>query len=234
MKLQTIAAAIKDQALELVFPSKCLGCGKGGAFLCPDCRDSLPRLLPPFCDGCAEPTKHTRFCARCVRTPLAIDGVRAPFLMQGTIRDMVHALKYKDLRALAPTLAGLLADYLSANPLQWDLLMAVPIHKRRERQRGYNQAALLTKELSKLVQTTFATGLVRTKDSPPQAKSQSMEERRANVQDAYQYRGEPLEGKRILLVDDVCTTGSTLDACASVLKASGAAQVWGLTLAREA
>ncbi len=232
--LKNMALSLKERTLDLLFPPKCLGCGKEGTFLCSECHESLPRLLPPFCERCAQPTKRTRFCARCVRSPLAIDGIRAPFLMEGAVRQMVHRFKYNDLRALAPVIASLLADYLDSSPLQWDVLMAVPVHRRRERQRGYNQSALLVRELSRLLQAPVVTGLVRIKDSPPQAKSQNMEERRANVQDAYLFKGESLTGKRVLLLDDVCTTGSTLDACSRVLKASGASQVWGLTVAREA
>ena len=147
---------------------------------------------------------------------------------------MVHRFKYNDLRALAPVQAKLLADYLESNPMPADLLMAVPIHRRRERQRGYNQSQMLAQELSKLIGIPIQLGLRRHKGSPPQARSQSMEERRANVQDAFTFQGDQLDGKRVLLLDDVCTTGATLDACAAVLKDAGAGAVWGLTVAREA
>ena len=151
--------------------------------------------------------------------------------MEGVIRDMIHRFKYNDLRALAPVQAKLLADYLESNSMPVDLLMAVPIHQRRERQRGYNQSQMLAQELSKLIGIPIQLGLKRHKDSPPQARSQSMEERRANVRDAL---GDQLDGKRILLLADVCTTGATLDACAAVIKDGSAGAIWGLTVAREA
>ena len=111
--------------------------------------------------------------------------------------------------------------------------MPVPLHPKRLRERGYNQASLLAKKLSRLgglpvVEDT----LIRVRDALPQARTRSAIERRQNVQDAFVCH-QGLEGKQVLLIDDVCTTGATLDACAIALKAAGAGSVWGLTVARE-
>ncbi len=234
MKLRSLVSIIRDGALALLFPSRCIGCNREGEFLCQSCHASLPRLTLPFCELCAQPIVSGARCRRCLDGPLAIDGIRAPFLMTGTVRDTIHRLKYDDLRALAPVLARLLADYLESNPIPGELLMAVPIHSRRERRRGYNQSLLLAQELSKRIGVPVKAGLKRHKDSPPQARSQSMEERRANVRDAFAFQGGELDSKNVLLIDDVCTTGATLDACARVLRDAGAGAVWGLTVAREA
>jgi ComF family protein len=113
------------------------------------------------------------------------------------------------------------------------MLVPVPLHPKRLRERGYNQASLLSKELGKLVGLPVEDDtLIRVKDSVPQARTRSAIERRRNVQDAFASH-QRLEGKQILLIDDVCTTGATLDACATALKAAGAGSVWGLTVARE-
>ncbi len=193
----------------------------------------MRRLEPPFCEMCAQPIRTGNRCGRCRESPLTIDGIRAAFLIEGVVRDLIHRFKYSDIRALAPVVAGLLAECLKSTPLPCNVLMAVPIHRWKERRRGYNQSALLATELSKLTGIPLAKGLERIKDSPPQASSRSAEERQENVKDAFVFRGDPLEGKRMLLLDDVCTTGSTLDACARVLKHAGASNVWGFTLARE-
>jgi len=130
-------------------------------------------------------------------------------------------------------LSQLLAKYLSSHPLKGEVLVPVPLYPKRLRERGYNQASLLAKELGRLVGLpTVEDTLIRVKDAVPQARTRSAIERRQNVQDAFACN-QRLEGRQILLIDDVCTTGATLDACASALKAAGAGSVWGLTVARE-
>ncbi|MBI4233214.1 MAG: ComF family protein [Chloroflexi bacterium] len=153
--------------------------------------------------------------------------------MEGAIREAVHRLKYSNLRAIAPALAGLLAEHLQAHPVPADLIVPVPLHPRRERQRGFNQAALLAKEAGRRLRLPLVErALARVRDSPPQARSASREERRANVQGAFMAR-QGFQGRCVLLVDDVCTTGATLEACAGALRNAGASSIWALTLARE-
>ncbi|MFQ5860984.1 MAG: ComF family protein [Dehalococcoidia bacterium] len=222
-------------ALGLLFPAQCVGCGTYGSFLCAPCQGSLPRLEPPFCRLCAEPVRQGDLCRRCTGTPLAIEGIRAPFLMEGAIREAVHRLKYQNLRAIAPVLGELMATYVEANPFPADTLVPVPMHPKRLRQRGYNQSLLLARGVGEHLGLPVAEdALVRKRDTPPQASSSSVEERLKNVEGGFRCQGGALEGKRVVVVDDVCTTGSTLQACAAALKEDGAASVWGLVLAREA
>ncbi len=149
------------------------------------------------------------------------------------MRQAIHSLKYGNVKALAAPLAQLMEEYLAGNPLPGDVLISVPLHPRRLRQRGYNQSSLLARELAKLCSLPLAEGLlVRVHNTPPQTGTRSALERQINVANAFSCRGE-LEGKDILLIDDVCTSGATLDSCAAALKGAGAASVWGLTLARE-
>jgi competence protein ComFC len=159
--------------------------------------------------------------------------MRAPFRFEGVVREAIHKLKYHHFRALAPSLAELLAGYLEASPLVADVLVPVPVHPRRLRQRGYNQAALLARELSKMINMPVVEdSLYRAKNTLSQTKA-GVEVRRGNVLGAFVCRDRRLEGSRVLVIDDVCTTGATLDACAVALKGGGASSVWGLTLARE-
>jgi len=150
------------------------------------------------------------------------------------IRKAIHELKYRNLRAISPPLAELLADYLKANPLPGEALVSVPLHPRRLKERGYNQSSLLARELGKYIGLPVIEDcLVRVKQAQPQVKAVDVEERRRNVADAFACRDERVKGKRIILIDDVCTSGATLESCAAALKNKGATSVWGLTLARE-
>jgi len=149
------------------------------------------------------------------------------------MRQAIHQLKYQNLKAISAHLARLLADYLRLNPLPGGALVPVPLHPRRLRERGYNQSALLARELAKLVNLPLvADCLIRVKEARPQVRTGTVAERRENVANAFICDGK-LSGKQIILVDDVCTSGATLEACATTVKNSGAASVWGLTLAME-
>ena len=163
-----------------------------------------------------------------------IDGIRFPFPFDGTVRQAILSFKYRNVKALAPVLAQLMKDYLVAHPLPAEVLVPVPLHRRRLRHRGYNQASLLARELGRLSLMPVVEGsLVRLRDAPAQTRSITAEERRSNVAQAFFCRDQELADKRVLLIDDVCTSGATLDACAAAVKAAGATSVWGLTVARE-
>ncbi|MBN1862986.1 MAG: ComF family protein [Dehalococcoidales bacterium] len=228
------AAKLKREALDLLFPEWCIGCGREGDFICPSCRKLLARLLPPLCPQCGRPQPEGNLCSNCLSWSAAIDGMRAPFRFEGLIRSAIHQLKYRNLRALSESLAGFLGDYLAANPLSATVLVPVPIHPRRLRERGYNQSQLLAQELAKLTgMPLVADCLVRERPALPQARTGTVAERRSNVAGAFACRDRRLAGEAVLLIDDVATSGATLDACAAALKEAGASSVWGLTLARE-
>ncbi len=233
MSSQISLQQVKRAFLDLLLPLKCLGCGREGDLICPSCRQSLPIIKLPLCQRCGATSNEGNLCHSCVNYPLTIDGIRSAFLFQGTVRQAVLHLKYRHLKAVAAPLSQLLAEYLGSHPLKGEIIIPVPLHPKRLRERGYNQASLLAKELSTLVGLpVLEDTLIRVKDAVPQARTGSAIERRRNVQDAFScHRG--LEGKQILLVDDVCTTGATLDVCATALKGAGASSVWGLTVARE-
>ncbi len=150
------------------------------------------------------------------------------------MRQAIHQLKYRNLRALTVPLAELLNDYLTANSLPGEVLVPVPLHPRRLRERGHNQSQRLAEELSNLTNLPV-TGdcLIRKHHTPPQARTTTVEERRSNVTNAFTCVNDRLRDKQVLLIDDVSTSGATLDACATALKTAGATSVWGLVLARE-
>jgi len=227
-------AKLKGMALDFLFPQWCVGCGREGDFICPSCRRSLPRVVPPLCPRCGKPHPSGMLCPNCVDWQAEIDGIRSPFRFDGVMRQAIHQLKYKSLRALTGILAELLSDYLAANSVPGEVLVPVPLHRKRLRERGYNQSILLAEKLGELVGLPVVNDcLIRERHAPPQARASTVEERRHNVAGAFACRDHRLQGKQVLLIDDVSTTGATLDACAAVIKSAGAASVWGLVLARE-
>ena len=227
-------AKLKGMALDLLFPQHCVGCGKEGEFLCCSCRQSLPRITPPLCPRCGRPQPSGILCPSCVGWSAKIDGIRSPFRFDGAMREAIHQLKYRNLRALAVPLAKLLQDYLTTDPVPAEVLVPVPLHRKRLRERGYNQSSLLAQQLGKLADLPIVDDcLIRQRHAPPQARTATVEERQSHVTDAFACRDHRLRDKQVLLIDDVSTSGATLDACAAALKAGGATSVWGLVMARE-
>ena len=227
-------AKLKGIAVDLLFPRWCVGCGREGDFICHSCLRSLPWIMPPLCPRCGKPQASGILCPSCVSWQAEIDGIRSPFRFDGVIRQAIHQLKYRNLRAQATTLARLLQDYLATDPMPGEVLAPVPLHRKRLRERGYNQSSLLAKELGKLTGLPVVDDcLIRQRYAPPQARTLTVAERRSNVANAFTCRDNRLRDKQVLLIDDVSTSGTTLDACAAALKAGGATSVWGLVLARE-
>jgi len=225
---------LKGIALNLFFPQWCVGCGKEGDFICYSCRQSLPRIMPPLCPRCGKSQPSGILCPGCISWQAEIDGIRSPFRFDGVIRQAIYQLKYRNLRALIVPLAQLLNDYLVSSPLPGEALVPVPLHHKRLRERGYNQSSLLAQELGKLINLPVIDDwLIRLRHAPPQARTSTVEERRSNVAGAFTCRDHRLRGKAVLLIDDVSTSGATLDACAAALKATEVTSVWGLVLARE-
>lgn len=190
--------------------------------------------MPPLCPRCGRPQPSGILCPGCVGWQAEIDGIRSPFRFDGVMRQAIYQLKYRNLRALVVPLAKLLHDYLGTNPVPGEAVVPVPLHQKRLRERGYNQSSLLAQELGKLINLPVVDNcLIRLRHAPPQARTSTVDERRSNVAGAFTCRDHRLKDKQVLLVDDVSTSGATLDACAGALKAAGATSVWGLVLARE-
>ena len=223
-----------EKALDFLFPKYCVGCGHPGEFFCGDCLRELPRIYDPLCPACGRPQTNEVLCPECVQQAAAIDGMRAPFKFEGTIRKAVHDFKYRNVRALAKPLSGLMYRYISNRSLIFDAIIPIPLHSKRLKERGYNQSELLAGNLGKITGVpVIRDGLFRIKYTVPQVKTSSLAERRNNVNGAFSGSDNAVKGKSILLIDDVATSGLTMNAAAAVLKSSGAGSVWGLTLARE-
>jgi len=150
------------------------------------------------------------------------------------MRQAIHELKYRNIRALASPMSKLLRDYLTTNPVPGDVLVPVPLHRKRLRERGYNQSVLLARELGKLTSLPVVDDcLIRQQHKSPQARTASVSERQSNVAVAFTCCDGRLRDKQVLLIDDVATSGATLNACAGAVKSAGASSVWGLVMAAE-
>ena len=229
---RNLAGLAGGALLDALYPLECVGCGGSGKVICDRCATDLPALRPPFCRVCATPGDFAR-CQTCAETVRRFDGVRAPYRYAGAVRQAILALKYGGIKAAAPQLGDLLGEYLEDNPLPGDVLAPVPMHRRRWRERGYNQAELLASRVARECNLPYEADLLkRTRQVEPQAGISSAAQRVVNVADSVGLAaGRDVAGVGIILVDDVATTGSTLEACAAVLKEAGATSVWGLTLA---
>ncbi len=233
--MKGLLARLTRSALDAVFPIHCLGCGREGKFLCGLCMAGMPRLTLPYCPVCARPG-YRRLCDWCERSPVAVDGIRAPFLyVEGSlIQRAIVDFKLQRTHAMAPELARVLAEYLHSNPMPGGVIVPVPSHSRRLRSRGFNQAVLLGRELGKITGLPVNENLiVQTRDTPSQRQMAGRAERWNNVAGSFSCTGDG-NGQSVLLVDDIATTGATMSACAGALKDAGASQVWGLAVARPA
>ena len=173
-------------------------------------------------------------CLPCKTTPPPFDGLRSAFVYRGVVPDLVRALKYRGATALAEPMAESLASAVGSYGMDADLIVPVPLSGMRRRTRGYNQAEELACALGRrLDMAVWSSALERRRDTPPQARSADAEERQRNVAGAFHANDPDIAGQRVLLVDDVTTTGATLAACAEALKSAGVRFVWALTFARE-
>jgi ComF family protein len=172
-------------------------------------------------------------CTMCVRYPSILDGMQAAVEFTGVIRKAIHALKYYGQRDLASPLSELMADAWSENPFPADIIIPVPLHPRRQRERGYNQSILIAELFARHINIPLIPdGLIRWRMTEAQTLLSSSD-RRINVAGAFITNDSfDLQGKQILLVDDVSTTGSTIQACAAALREKQIEQVYGMTVAR--
>lgn len=246
MRRLSIKAGVEEAGrwIDIIYPPRCAVCGRflstgDSDVICPECRSGLRKAHSPLCSRCGVPfdtgPKEDRLCERCLRDPPSYKAARALYVYEGPMVEAVHRFKYAGKTHLAGIFGPLLAESARAclPPESDPLIVPVPLHVKRLRKRGFNQSLLLARHVEDL--TGFALdslSLRRVRETPSQA-ALGKDKRRVNVREAFAVKSSlAIKGRDVLLVDDVSTTGSTLDACSRTLLRSGARRVFGLTLAR--
>ena len=221
--------------LNLLYPPQCASCDKLGSHFCDDCRANLAHLRSPICQKCGHPlTNLGSDCNACPTFSLSnLNLVRSvAFFDETYLQPAIHKFKYHNQRVLTQDFANLLKDCYDASQLATDIIVPVPLHRSRYKERGYNQSTLLAKGLSSLIdQSVDEVTLVRRRATKTQT-SLNPTERQQNVRDAFACLSDALSYKTVLLIDDVFTTGATMNACGQALRQAGVASIYGLTLAR--
>ncbi|HJQ29171.1 MAG TPA: ComF family protein [Rubrobacter sp.] len=223
---QTYLAALAD----MFYPQRCVGCERRSSdLLCRTCFEALPLVGSPVCERCGLPTAFATFvCEECKNVDFGFESARAPLKYDGVGKEIVHALKYRGYKRVVEKLAAPLMLQVLADR-HFDAVVPVPLHRSRLRKRGFNQAELLARGVTRQINATVSDTLEVVHSTRDQVEL-SAAQRRANVASAYAARGS-IRG-RVLLVDDVFTTGATMSACAETLVRAGAREVHALSLCR--
>jgi competence protein ComFC len=223
-----------DVLSNLFYPQRCVGCKRRASdVLCRGCFEALPFVGHPFCGRCGAPTAFEVYgCGECSTRDFGFEDARAPLRYEGVGEELVHTLKYGGYlpiveKVMAPLMAGVLSGYPGGN--RFDAVVPVPLHRSRLAKRGFNQAELMARGIARRINAPVLDKLKVVRRTRDQVEL-SAGARRTNVAGAFASRG-PVAG-RILLVDDVFTTGATLSECAEVLRKAGAGGIHALTLCR--
>lgn len=220
------------KAIDLLYPPQCAGCNAPGARWCSDCQQTTPKFSKNVCVYCQRRCGENNPCLNCEGVFKGLDEVWVWGLHHGPLRHALHRLKYRRDLGLGEVLADHLVELAKEKNLVDFLVLPVPLGKQRLRERGYNQASLLAQPLAMRLDFPYIPkALRRVRDTRTQV-GLSLEERRKNVLGAFEADAFKINGAKVLVVDDVLTTGATINAAGKALKDAGARYVVGLTMAR--
>jgi competence protein ComFC len=233
-----------DSFLELLYPEKntCFICEDydesiNDKYICSHCEKLLIKLEPPLCIKCSKPIDYAssiKLCQECYHEVRHFETAKAPFAYKGLIKEVIYLYKYYNKPYFYKMLGNLLVTYMNrTNYTDFDCIVSVPLHSSKIRKRGYNQSELLAKYISEKLSIPYVDALKRIKRTAKQSE-QSRLERMRNLKNAFGTKksADKVINKTVLLVDDIFTTGSTVDECSKVLLNSGAAKVYVITIAR--
>ncbi len=217
--------------LELVFPTRCLGCGCVGKVWCAQCDSSLEPLRGPLCALCGEPLDGRSGCRRCTSSDLSFP-IRSFARYRGPLARALVQLKYRPSTEMAAVMGEWLSQVVRQADWHPEIAVPVPLGHARQRRRGYNQVALIASSLAGSSGMEFLPAAIqRTRETPSQVGLDA-EARRRNVQGAFQARPQDVQHKSVCLVDDLMTTGATLAACADAVLLAGCEAVVAVTVGR--
>lgn len=219
---------------DIIFPKKCINCKKEGSYLCEDCLSLIE--INPFTYCLCEKMEKRSSCEKCKNRNLDKIFSAASFNNR-IVKEAIHKLKYNYIEELSAPLAILVLSHLQAVNCPIDknfIISPVPMHIKKEKRRGFNQSEKIAKLISESTGIPLSASLIKIKETRPQMEL-NKEERSQNIKGCFAVKnGEEFKNKTVLLLDDLYTTGNTMDECAKVLKENGAKEVWGLSVAREA
>jgi competence protein ComFC len=218
--------------LDWLYPPNCAGCGQAGVRWCEACQLNLAPLRAPLCPVCGEHRSNAQLCPDCQGDPPEYEMLRSYAIHAGPIRHALHRLKYQRDIGIAESLSKHLIELY--NHFKWDIdiVVPVPLSAKRKQERGYNQAGLLGRPLAYAIQKPYRSDILwRSRETRSQV-GLSAQDRLQNVKNAFSAHTNSVKDKTILIVDDVTTTGSTINACAQALRLAGASAIYGLTVAR--
>ena len=222
--------------LDVLFPPRCAGCGSWGNRFCPVCFQESQIIKEPICQICGDLLywQDEGICARCRSQEVAFTAIRSWAVFAEPLQTAIHKLKYRQDRGLGEILAEPLIALLDKYHWKVDLIVPVPLDRIKRKERGYNQAALLAKPISWETGIPYSEGVLAREKITSQQVGLSLSEREMNMAGAFKADRTLAAGKAFLVIDDVVTTGSTINACAKALISAGASKVFGLTVARSA
>lgn len=235
--------ALKKFLLDLLFPIFCLGCGKEGTWLCLDCLKKIPLNKESFCPACNRKTEFGEFCQVCKEAYKIKGVIIASSYKNKLLQNTIQTYKYKFAEELSMPLSQILIEAMLNNKIFYGLqnesfakntvLVPVPLHKKRFLWRGFNQAELLAREISKKFNLPILTNILkRKKETEPQTQLNILK-RKENIKNAFLcLRPDLVTDKNVILIDDVITTGATLEECARALICGKPREIWGLVLAK--
>lgn len=224
--------------LDLILPLRCAGCDKVGFWICPDCLSQLKLVEEFSCAVCGRPAIKGFTHPRC-RGRYSLDRLLSIYQFQGPLRKAIHLLKYRQVTGLARVLADLVVGEIESLGLDFGTeaaIIPVPLHWKKSWKRGFNQAELLADRFGSHLELRVRGDLLRRWRDTQSQTELKRKERRQNVSGAFKVftsKKSEVSGRDFLIVDDVCTTGATLNAVANALKRAGARYVWGLTVAKD-
>lgn len=233
-----------DSFLELIYPEKntCFICEEydesiGDKYICSDCEKKIKKIIPPVCSKCSKPIDYsssTGLCRECCDAKRHFEMSKSLYAYEGIIKNAIYSYKYYNKPYYYKFFGNSLINYIKDNNYtEFDYIVSVPLHPSKMRKRGYNQSELLGRHISANLSIPYVDALKRTKKTLKQSE-QSKEERRRNLKDAFTVKKYPeiIINRSVLLIDDIYTTGATVEECSKTLVNFGVSKVYVITIAR--
>jgi ComF family protein len=229
--MKAVLKKTRNLLLDLVLPKFCIGCNKEGTYLCIKCKKEILLVSAQICPECRRLSDGGRYHPEC-RKDISLQGIIvSAYYKEGPTKELIHNFKYNSVTELKGCLGKMISK--AGKDIQADLITFTPLHPRRLAQRGYNQAEILALEASRRLKIPCLDLLRKITHTKRQVGLRGTQ-RRKNLEGVFRIKNQELsiKNKKIVIVDDITTTGTTLNECAKVLKEAGAKEVWGLVISR--